>query len=134
MLDTPWNAEYSAAEAAWRIERDQACAEHRKPPKKPLKLPRPRVVDMGDAEGVEGAGDVEGMEGEDDEDGAQDIEAPDDQEAEELAKWSEIAEFCNVHACKQQLPILSYTYMLRSQTRTSKNPMPTTWFSTLSFR
>ena len=29
-----------------------------------LKPPRPRVVDMGDAEGVEGAGGVEGVEGE----------------------------------------------------------------------
>jgi len=42
--------EYSAAEAAWRIERierDQACAEeHRKSPRKPLKPPRPRGVDI----------------------------------------------------------------------------------------
>jgi len=47
LLDTQWNAEYSAAEVAWRIERDQARTEHRKPPEKPLKSLRPRVVDMG---------------------------------------------------------------------------------------
>jgi len=47
LLDTQWNVEYSAAEAAWRIERDQARAENRKPPKTPLKPLRPRVVDMG---------------------------------------------------------------------------------------
>jgi len=47
LLDTQWNAEYSAAEATWRIERNQARAEYRKPPEKPLKPLRPRVVDMG---------------------------------------------------------------------------------------
>jgi len=47
LLDTQWNTRYSAAETARRIECDQACAEHRKPLKRPLKLPRPRVVDMG---------------------------------------------------------------------------------------
>jgi len=49
------------------------------------------------------------MEGEEGEEGAQDMEAPEDQEAEELAEMVrelEIAEFCNVRACKQQLPIL----------------------------
>ena len=56
------------------------------------------------------------MEGEEGEEGAQDMEAPEDQEAEELAEMVrelEIAEFCNVLACKQ-LPILPYTYMFYS--------------------
>jgi len=77
LLDTQWNAEYSAAEAAWRIERDQACAEHRKPPKI-------------------------------------------NQEKEELTEMIpelNIAEFCNICACKQQLPILPYTYMFYSNTK-----------------
>jgi len=54
------------------------------------------------------------MEGEEGEEGAQDMEAPEDQEAGELAEMGrefEIAEFCNVRASKQQLPILPYTYM-----------------------
>ena len=60
LLDTQWNAEYSAAEAAWQIESNQACIEeHQKSPKKSLKLPRPRVVDMRGMESVEGAEGVE---------------------------------------------------------------------------
>jgi len=132
LLDTQWNVEYSAAEAAWRIERDQARAEHRKPPKEPLKPLRPRVVDMGVRNvwrvwrvrgvwrvwrGVEG---VEDVEGEECEEGAQDMEALEDQEKEELAEMIlelNIAEFCIIRACKQHLPILPYTYMFYSNTK-----------------
>ena len=51
---------------------------------------------------------------------AQDMEAPEDEEAEELAEMVlelEIAEFCNVRACKQQLPTLPYTHMFYSNTK-----------------
>jgi len=69
------------------------------------------------AEGVKGVEDVEGEEGEE---GAQDMEAPEDQEKEELAEMIpelNIAEFCNIHACTKQLPILLYTYMFYSNTK-----------------
>jgi len=45
------------------------------------------------------------------------MEAPEDQEAEELVEMVrelEIAEFCNVRVCKQQFPVLPYTYMFYS--------------------
>ena len=78
---------------------------------------------MGGMEGVEGAEGVEDVEGEEvkegevGKEGAQDMEAPEDQEKEELAEMIpelHIAEFCNIHACTEQLPILPYTYMFYS--------------------
>jgi len=72
---------------------------------------------MEDVEVEEGK---EGKEGEEGEEGAQDMEAPEDQEKEELAEMIlelNIAEFCNIRACKQQLPILPYTYMFYSNTK-----------------
>ncbi|KAF8424382.1 hypothetical protein EV426DRAFT_712213 [Tirmania nivea] len=91
VLEVQWNAEYAAAEASRRPERDQARAEHWKPPRKPIKPPRPRAVGMGlrSADGAEeGAGEgVEDLEqaGNAIIEAAQDMEAVDDQDAEELA-------------------------------------------------
>jgi len=48
------------------------------------------------------------------------MEAPEDQEKEELAEMVlelNIAEFCNIRACTQLLPILPYTYMFYSNTK-----------------
>jgi len=48
------------------------------------------------------------------------MEAPEDQEKEELAeivRELNIAEFCNIRACTQLLPILPYTYMFYSNTK-----------------
>jgi len=74
-------------------------------------------------EGAESVEDVEGEEveeGEEGKEGAQDIEAPEDQEKEELAEMVlelNIAEFYNIRACTEQLPILPYTYMFYSNTK-----------------
>lgn len=98
MLEAQWKADYAAAEALWRIERDQARLEHRKVPKKPVKPPRPKVVvdDMGGGdEGLENIGSAKNEEAQT----AEDIEATEDQDAEELAEMVrelEIAEFCNM--------------------------------------
>ena len=48
------------------------------------------------------------------------MEAPEDQEKEEFTEMIlelNIAEFYNIRACKQQLPILPYTYMFYSNTK-----------------
>ncbi|KAF8430119.1 hypothetical protein EV426DRAFT_5481 [Tirmania nivea] len=98
VLEAQWKADYATAEAAWRIEQDQARLEHRKPPKKPVKPPRPRVV----ADDMEhGDEDLEGVGGTENEEvqTAEDLEATEDQDADELAdmvRELEIAEFCNI--------------------------------------
>ena len=59
-------------------------------------------------------------EGEEGKEGAQDMEAPENQEKEALAEMVlelHIAEFYNIRACTEQLPILSYTYMFYSNTK-----------------
>ncbi|KAF8424391.1 hypothetical protein EV426DRAFT_642354 [Tirmania nivea] len=99
VLEAQWNAEYAAAEASWRLERDQARAEHRKPPTKPVKPPRPRTVGIGSADSAErGAEDLE-QAGNAIIEVAQDMEAIDNHDAEELAdmvRELEISEFSNM--------------------------------------
>jgi len=74
-------------------------------------------------EGVGGVEDVESeevKEGEEGKESAQDMEAQEDQEKEELAEMVpelNIAEFYNIRACTQQLPILPYGYMFYSNTK-----------------
>ncbi|KAF8416379.1 hypothetical protein EV426DRAFT_686165 [Tirmania nivea] len=88
-------------EASWRLEQDKARAEHRKPPRKPVKPPRPnlKAVGIGSADSAEeGAEDLE-QAGNTIIEAVQDIEAIDDQDAEELADmvWElEITEFSNM--------------------------------------
>ncbi|KAF8430313.1 hypothetical protein EV426DRAFT_660729, partial [Tirmania nivea] len=100
VLEAQWNAEYTAAEASWRLERDQAHTEYyQKPPRKPVKLPRPKAVGMGSADSAEeGAEDLEQASNAIIE-AVQDIEAIDDQDTEELAdrvRELEITEFSNM--------------------------------------
>jgi len=72
------------------------------------------------ARGVEGVKGVKGKESEEGEEDAQDMEAPEDQEKEEFAEMIpelNITEFYNLRACRQQLPILLYTYMFYFNTK-----------------
>ena len=104
VLEAQWNADYAAAEAVWRIERDQARAEHRKPPKKPVKPPKPRAVySVVSVEGVEGGEDIGAVEGVNNAEIAEVAEVAEDEDAEELAdmvRELEIIDFRNVSAGK----------------------------------
>ncbi|KAF8421373.1 hypothetical protein EV426DRAFT_672246 [Tirmania nivea] len=44
ILEAQWNVDYAAAEASWRLERDQACVKYQKPSRKPVKPSRPKVM------------------------------------------------------------------------------------------
>ena len=69
---------------------------------------------LGDIEGVEGKKSEESKEGEED---AQDMENQEKKELAEMVLELNIAEFCNIRACTQLLPILPYTYMFYSNTK-----------------
>jgi len=115
VLEAQWNADYAAAEAAWPIERDQARAEHRKPPK-PVKPPKPRAVySVVSVEGVEGVECVRTVEGVNSAEVAEVAEDAEDEDAEELAdivRELEITDFRNVSAGKQLLLTFHYGYIL----------------------